>query len=230
MSGPDDTSTDAPKYSQETSAATLETILWQASEARLRKSAMYRFASQVGQTGPSPTEMQHQLHNWSLREPAAFWSAVASFTNVKWSEQPQRVYEPPPQGKTFAAAKWFVGGRLNYAENLLAGSLAMGSVSTDSVSTDSVSTDSVSTDSVLAAEGDKETIVAYREGCPVRRITKARLVEEVAKLSRRPTPSGYRTRRPGCGDSYQWTRSDHRDVGNSESWRSLGVVFSRFWS
>jgi acetoacetyl-CoA synthetase len=98
-------------------------ILWRPSDDRVARSALTRFARQAAaQHGaPEPTgdrgQDWHALHAWSVRECAAFWSAVWEFTGVI-GERGEAVLA---DGDRMPGARWFPGARLNYAENLLAG-------------------------------------------------------------------------------------------------------------
>jgi acetoacetyl-CoA synthetase len=58
------------------------------------------------------------LHHSSIADPKTFWSAVAEFTGLKLSRQPQTIVE---NFDRMPGARWFVGAELNYAENLLQG-------------------------------------------------------------------------------------------------------------
>ncbi len=56
------------------------------------------------------------LYDWSVSDIPAFWSDVWEFTNVMASVKYEQVVDD--LGK-FPGAKWFVGARLNFAENLM---------------------------------------------------------------------------------------------------------------
>ncbi|EDZ67412.1 acetoacetyl-CoA synthase [Nitrosococcus oceani AFC27] len=56
------------------------------------------------------------LYAWSLQQPEDFWAAVWRFCEVKSSQPWERVLE---NGDSMPGARWFVGSRLNFAENLL---------------------------------------------------------------------------------------------------------------
>ncbi len=70
---------------------------------------------------PDPAALYSQWHAWSVREPAAFWAAVWRFTGViggGWDHVlvgGHRMEPPDP----ILGPRWFVGARLNFAENLL---------------------------------------------------------------------------------------------------------------
>jgi len=91
-------------------------ILWSPSNDGIHKSNMTRFARMVG----LEDEPYDVLHRWSIAEPAAFWGALWSFCSVV-GDRGSTVFEPPSDGGMLGA-KWFPEARLNFAENLLAGS------------------------------------------------------------------------------------------------------------
>ncbi|WNI19330.1 acetoacetate--CoA ligase [Actinacidiphila sp. ITFR-21] len=55
------------------------------------------------------------LHSWSVREPEAFWRAVAEWYDVRFSNPYRAVLADP----AMPGAAWFPGARLNYAEHAL---------------------------------------------------------------------------------------------------------------
>jgi acetoacetyl-CoA synthetase len=55
------------------------------------------------------------LHQWSVRYPALFWPALWEFSQVIASQKWDEVLLYPEQ---MPGAQWFVGARLNFAENL----------------------------------------------------------------------------------------------------------------
>lgn len=58
----------------------------------------------------------NQLWEWSVRDQNAFWSAVWAYYKVESQRCPDRIVSSDPMPQT----RWFEGGRLNYAENILA--------------------------------------------------------------------------------------------------------------
>jgi acetoacetyl-CoA synthetase len=71
---------------------------------------MHRFMSGQG------IDAYPQLHQWSVRQPAAFWSALADFCAVQFRQPAAAILE---HADAMPGARWFVGATLNYAENLL---------------------------------------------------------------------------------------------------------------
>ncbi|MDX1563070.1 MAG: acetyl-coenzyme A synthetase N-terminal domain-containing protein, partial [Gammaproteobacteria bacterium] len=92
--------------------------IWTPAPARVASSRLARF---VEESSPFEFEgdmraLYRDLHRWSIRDPAAFWSAVADFCGLELNEQPEAVVE---DYERMSGARWFRGAKLNYAENLL---------------------------------------------------------------------------------------------------------------
>ena len=85
-------------------------ILWQPTEERQQRTAMYRFMRQQN------CDSYAQLYQWSIDELAAFWQAFAEFCQVRFSKPADTVLQQPG-GMT--SARWFVGSELSFAEHLL---------------------------------------------------------------------------------------------------------------
>ncbi|MAT95070.1 MAG: acetoacetate--CoA ligase [Halioglobus sp.] len=90
--------------------------LWTPSPERIAASNVLRFMLHVRrqhgvQVGPG----YFSLHDWSLREPQAFWSAVWDFCDV----QGERGDNVLADAEVFPGARWFPAARLNFAQNLL---------------------------------------------------------------------------------------------------------------
>ncbi|NNL55788.1 MAG: acetoacetate--CoA ligase [Woeseia sp.] len=85
-------------------------ILWQPTESRVSGSAMYAFMREAG------FDDYDALHAWSVNEPAAFWVALAAYCNVQFRTPATEVLTQPGD---MMSARWFAGGKLNYAEHLL---------------------------------------------------------------------------------------------------------------
>lgn len=63
------------------------------------------------------SENYHDLHKWSVQNRAKFWGEVWGFSKVIHSEPYSSIVdESIPINQI---PKWFVGAKLNYAENLL---------------------------------------------------------------------------------------------------------------
>jgi len=90
--------------------------LWVPSEERKKQANITRFISFVNKKYGVEIESYDQLYKWSIENIPEFWEAMWKFGKIKASRGYDVVVED--LGK-FPGAKWFVGARLNFAENLL---------------------------------------------------------------------------------------------------------------
>lgn len=93
--------------------------LWEASESKKQASQMMAFARFVSDFYQKDLNNWQSLYQWSIDELEEFWLALASFGEIKWHEKAYRVLNSPFDDP-IKGAKWFMGARLNFAENLLA--------------------------------------------------------------------------------------------------------------
>jgi len=97
--------------------------LWQPPAERIAASELTRFARLARQrhgappAASGPEASWQALHAWSVRERAAFWSALWDHAGVIGERGAQVLSD----GDRMPGARWFEDGRLNFAENLLAG-------------------------------------------------------------------------------------------------------------
>jgi acetoacetyl-CoA synthetase len=98
-------------------------ILWQPPSDRIAASQLTRFARLVRErfgappAASDPEQSWQQLHAWSTRERAAFWSALWDHAGVIGDRGQQVLVN----GERMPGARWFEDTQLNFAENLLAG-------------------------------------------------------------------------------------------------------------
>jgi acetoacetyl-CoA synthetase len=85
-------------------------ILWQPGGERQKSSAMHAFMVQQGYAN------YQSLHEWSVRDPAAFWEALCVFCSVRFSTPAKTILSRP---ENIREAGWFAGSTLNYAEHQL---------------------------------------------------------------------------------------------------------------
>ena len=93
-----------------------ESELWRPSAARIRDANLTRFTSCVNARRGTRLGDYSELYAWSLAEPAAFWSELARFADVRaeWGAGPVIEHLERMPG-----ARFFPQARLNFAENLL---------------------------------------------------------------------------------------------------------------
>jgi acetoacetyl-CoA synthetase len=96
--------------------------LWTPGPERVAAAPLTRFHAWAaeGHGAPSPGAGGPQadyaaLHAWSVREPEAFWAAVAQWFDVRFATPYQQVLADP----AMPGARWFPGATLNYAEHAL---------------------------------------------------------------------------------------------------------------
>ncbi|MBS7605983.1 MAG: acetoacetate--CoA ligase [Candidatus Bathyarchaeia archaeon] len=65
---------------------------------------------------PYAANSYFQLYNWSIENVESFWASLWKFVGVKSSQMYVKVVDDLSK---FPGARWFVGARLNFAENLL---------------------------------------------------------------------------------------------------------------
>jgi len=85
-------------------------IMWQPSDQRCQRSAMFRFMRDKGFAS------YEDLYRWSISNTRDFWRALCDFCDVQFGRQPDSVLEQPGDMTT---ATWFGGGELNFAGHLL---------------------------------------------------------------------------------------------------------------
>jgi acetoacetyl-CoA synthetase len=90
--------------------------LWVPSEERVEQANITRFMKFVNERHGSEFDSYDQLYKWSIGSIPEFWEAMWDFGGVKASHGYDVVVDD--LGK-FPGAGWFVGARLNFAENLL---------------------------------------------------------------------------------------------------------------
>ena len=94
-----------------------DTPHWIPSAARVAAAQLTGFHAFARERG-APGGDYPSLWQWSVDEPAAFWSALFDFTGVIADRGPGPVLR---NGERMPGATWFEGTRLNFAENLLRG-------------------------------------------------------------------------------------------------------------
>jgi acetoacetyl-CoA synthetase len=96
-------------------------LLWQPSDGHVEKANMTRFIDFVNERyglniDPYASASYFQLYNWSIQNIPCFWDAVWEFVGIKAFQAYDKVVDDLNK---FPGARWFIGARLNFAENLL---------------------------------------------------------------------------------------------------------------
>ncbi len=90
--------------------------LWIPSEGRVKNANMTRFIEFVNRRYRKGFKSYEDLYQWSVESIPDFWAAMWDFAEIKASKGYDRVVDDLNK---FPGAKWFVGAKLNFAENLL---------------------------------------------------------------------------------------------------------------
>ncbi|UCH69647.1 MAG: hypothetical protein JSV29_05150 [Candidatus Bathyarchaeota archaeon] len=91
-------------------------LLWQPSEERIRQANMTKFIDRVNKKYGLEIDSYPQLYNWSIHNISDLWATMWEFGKIKASRGYDKVVDD--LGK-FPGTRWFIGARLNFAENLL---------------------------------------------------------------------------------------------------------------
>ncbi len=91
-------------------------LLWEPSAERKRDANITAFINLVNKIYDQDLLSYGQLYDWSINNIPDFWACMWDFAQIKSSEGYETVVDDV--GK-MPGAKWFVGARLNFAENLL---------------------------------------------------------------------------------------------------------------
>lgn len=91
-------------------------LLWEPSEERKSKANMTKFIDLVNKRYGQNFHSYWELYDWSVNNIPDFWASVWDFVGIKASKKYDMVVDNLTK---FPGAKWFIGARLNFAENLL---------------------------------------------------------------------------------------------------------------
>ncbi len=94
----------------------MEKLLWKPSEKRIKQANITRFIDFVNRKYSLEIGSYAQLYTWSVENIPDFWAAMWEFGGIIASRNYDKVIDDISK---FPGAKWFVGARLNFAENLL---------------------------------------------------------------------------------------------------------------
>ena len=94
----------------------MSVLLWTPSEERKRRANMTHYMDFLNQKHGLKFSSYDELYDWSINNIPDFWASVWDFVGIKASKGYETVVDDLSK---FPGAKWFVGARLNFAENLL---------------------------------------------------------------------------------------------------------------
>jgi acetoacetyl-CoA synthetase len=90
--------------------------LWHPSEERIKKANMTRFIQFINKKYHKDFRNYDELYRWSIESIPDFWEAMWEFGEVKSSSGYKTIVDDLTK---MPGARWFIGSRLNFAENLL---------------------------------------------------------------------------------------------------------------
>ncbi len=90
--------------------------LWIPSEEIIKNANITRFIEFVNRKYNKKIKNYNELHQWSVESIPDFWASIWEFAEIKASKKWDQVVDDLSK---FPGAKWFIGARLNFAENLL---------------------------------------------------------------------------------------------------------------
>lgn len=90
--------------------------LWQPKKEKAERSQMNEFLNVIRKKHNQDIKDYYNLHQWSIENVADFWCEFWDYSQIIYSKKYDKVVDEP---KKMPGAKWFIGARLNYAENLL---------------------------------------------------------------------------------------------------------------
>ncbi len=94
----------------------MKTPLWTPPEGRVKNANITRFIAFVNRKLGKTFKSYENLYQWSIEDIPGFWAAWWEFAEIRASKKYEKVVDDLNR---FPGAKWFVGARLNFAENLL---------------------------------------------------------------------------------------------------------------
>ncbi len=94
----------------------MKTPLWIPTEARKQTANITRFIRHINETFSLDITSYSQLYRWSIENIPAFWATFWDYARFTVSHPYDLVVDDLSR---FPGARWFIGARLNFAENLL---------------------------------------------------------------------------------------------------------------
>jgi acetoacetyl-CoA synthetase len=90
-------------------------LLWEPAPERVAASRLTDFAAWVAAHHGRTFASYDELFSWSVDDLSGFWSALERWAGLRWTTP----YDQVLASREMPGARWFVGGRINYAEHLL---------------------------------------------------------------------------------------------------------------
>jgi acetoacetyl-CoA synthetase len=94
----------------------MKQCLWTPSEDRVRNANMTRFRELANTKYGMRLQSYREIYDWSVECIPDFWATMWEFAGIRTSQPYEQVVDDLAQ---LPGARWFVGARFNFAENLL---------------------------------------------------------------------------------------------------------------
>ncbi len=91
-------------------------MLWKPSENRKNQTSISKFMDIINRKYGTNSRDYDELYDWSITHIPEFWEEVWNILDIKSSRKYDKVVDDINK---LPGAKWFIGSRLNFAENLL---------------------------------------------------------------------------------------------------------------
>ncbi|MHA1379577.1 MAG: acetoacetate--CoA ligase [Candidatus Helarchaeota archaeon] len=91
-------------------------LLWEPSEARKQQANITKFIEKVNIKNDLKITSYSELYDWSIENIADFWEMMWEFGGIIAQKGYEKVVDDLNK---FPGAKWFIGSKLNFGENLL---------------------------------------------------------------------------------------------------------------
>lgn len=91
-------------------------LLWEPSEEVIEEANMTDFTEFVSDREGIEFDSYFDLHEWSVENIPSFWNLMWDYAEISASKKFDQVVDDLTE---FPGANWFIGARMNFAENLL---------------------------------------------------------------------------------------------------------------
>lgn len=91
-------------------------VMWRPSPDQIANSNLTKFIDYLKENNNLVINDYTDLYQWSINSAPLFWQAYLKFSGIKTSQSAKDIFI---RGRRFQESRWFVGAKLNFAENLL---------------------------------------------------------------------------------------------------------------
>ena len=93
-----------------------DSAIWQPNNSQLNQLNMVEFQQYINQKHAVTITDYQQLHQFSVNQTIAFWQSIVKYCEIDFIKPSNQVIQ---EGQHKIDTNWFVGGTLNYAQNIL---------------------------------------------------------------------------------------------------------------